>query len=72
MLGEQSHVADPRPQRRQLDATDGETEEQVVAETPHLHLAIEIPTGRGDHPHVDAHPLARADALNLAALQRPQ
>ena len=37
-----------------------------------MHLAVEIAPRRGEDAHVDAQPLAAADALHLAALDRAQ
>src|SRR5207247_1556042 len=65
---EDGHVPAAAAQRRQLDAPDGEAEEEIVAEATRLDLAVEVAARRRDDPHVDALPVVRPDALHLAAL----
>ncbi len=67
---EELHVALAITQRRQLDARDGEAEEEVVAEASFLHLAIEIATRRREDANVALDPAVAADPLGLAALDR--
>src|SRR5262249_27967360 len=71
-LDEQGDVPSPAAKRRQLQARDGETEEEVVAESLGLHLAIEIAPGRRDDSHVDRRPLVAPDAAHLHPLDRPE
>ena len=65
---EERDVAGPLAQRRQLDAADGEAVEEVVAEAPGLHLAIEIAPRRAEDAHVDLERPIAPDAPDLAAL----
>ena len=69
---EERDVAAASPQRRQLDARDGEAVEEVVAEAPGCDLAVEIAPRRGEDAHVDLDPLVAADAPDLAALDRAE
>src|SRR5690606_35626463 len=45
---------------------------EVLAETPGLDLLGEVAVGRRDHAHVDLDRLVRADAPDLALLERAQ
>ena len=72
MAREDGDVSGAAPQRGQLDAADGEAEEEVVAEATGLHLAVEVAARGRDDAHVDAVPPARPDALDLAALDGAQ
>ncbi len=72
MAREHLDVADPVPKRGQLDAPDREAEEEVVAEAPRSHFAIEVAARRREDSHVDAQPLAAAHPLHLASLDGAQ
>src|SRR5262245_14439796 len=69
MMSQQRHVAVPATQRRQLDARHGQAVEQVVAEAPRSHFAVEItPRGR-EHPNVDSYDTTAADGSDFAPLE---
>ena len=43
--------------------------EEIVTKPAGLNLLVEIPTSRGDHPHVDAQRPLTADTSDLRTLQ---
>ena len=59
-------------QRRDVQREHGEPVVEVGAEAAAVHLALEVAVGGGDDAHVDACARSRADALDLALLQRAQ
>ena len=68
-VGEQGDVLAALAQGRDADVDHVEPVEQVVAERAGRDRLLEVdPRGR-DHPHVDAHLLAAADAEERALLQ---
>src|SRR5690606_39002917 len=56
-------------ERRHLDLEDGETEEQVRAETPLVHLATKVAVGGRHDAHVDRAVARCPDAPDLALLE---
>lgn len=72
MLCKQWNVVATFPQRRQLDAGHRQAEERVVAETPLLHLPVEIPSSSRQNTDIDGYGTGTADADDLAPLQDAQ
>src|SRR5207248_11663810 len=71
-LGEERDVAAALAQRRHAQGDDAQAVEEVFAEAPGLHLAFEVAVGRGQDARVNDDGPGRADAANLALLQRAQ
>ena len=73
MIDQRRHVFAPLAQRRNLDVNDVQAIEQIFAEFVRRDAIDQPAIGRGDDAHVDdgRAPL-RADALNLAVLQKSQ
>src|SRR5262249_10318443 len=69
VVDEQRNVAPSLAQRRQTDADDVQSVEEVFAERAARDELLEIPVGRRDEPHVDADRRDAADALDLALLK---
>jgi hypothetical protein len=65
-------VASPPPQRRELDARDGETVEEIVAEATRLYLGVEIAPRGGDDANVDAERPVAADAAELLPVEHAE
>ncbi len=72
MLRERRNVLAAVAQRRQHHLDDVEAIEEILAEAALADAGREVSIGRGDDAHVDGHRLCRAEASDLAALQRPQ
>ncbi len=72
MFGERPNLVAPLPERRQGDADDVQPEEEILAELSVLYRGLEVPVGRGDHAHVDAHILPSAQPRELAVLEHLQ
>src|SRR3954466_3547402 len=53
VLGEQQNVSIALPQRRQMEQDDGQTKVQVSPERVVLNLALQVPIGGRQDPHVD-------------------
>ena len=53
-LREEHDITAPLAQRRQLDGHDLEPIEEILPEPTGLHLILEIPVGRRNHPDIDA------------------
>src|SRR5262249_57336227 len=69
---EQLEIARAVAQRRHHDREDVQAEEEIRAEAPLRDLLLEVAIRRGDHAHVDALGLRRADRLDLALLEHAQ
>src|SRR5215472_9937612 len=65
-------VPRPLPQRGQAHGEDREAEVEVRTESPEVHLAPEVPVGRGDHPDVDREMAIGAQPAHLARFQDSQ
>ena len=65
-------VAPPFAERRQLDAEDRETEEEVSAKTAGGDLPFEVAVRGGDQAHVDPCGAGLADLDELPAFEHPQ
>jgi hypothetical protein len=72
VLGEHRDVLLPLPERRDVDGDDAEPIQQILPESPRLHLFVHVPVGGRDDADVDALGLPTADGRDLAALQHPQ
>src|SRR5262245_11010003 len=70
--GEERDVVAPLAQRRQADLDRVDSEQQVLAEAPHRHLAAQVAVGGRDQPHRDPARAGRAHALELAGLEHAQ
>ena len=63
----------PLPERRHADLDDVEAIVEILAECSLGHSVGQHPIGRGENPDIDnRRGLVRADALNLAGLEKPQ
>ena len=71
-LGERQHVLAPLAQRRHVELDDVEAEVEILAERAAGDVLAQVGVGGAEHAHVDAAGLARAEALELAALQDAQ
>src|SRR5262249_7923790 len=60
------------PQRRQRNLHHGEPEVEIGAEAARVHLGAQVAVRRGDDAQVDGDELVRADAPDLAVLERAQ
>ncbi len=69
---EKGQVLEPLAQRRHVHADDGEAEVEVLAKTPAVHLALEVPVRRRDDADVDLARLDLAEAPDLARLEGAQ
>src|SRR5262245_45487047 len=72
MRRQDQDIASTFAQGRKLDPSDGQTMEEIVAKSPLLHFAIEIPPGRDDDADVDLQKAVAADAADLRAFQGAQ
>ena len=72
VLGEQRDVAAPLAERGQRERHHVQPVEEVLAEAPLLHHALEVAVGGGEHAHVHPDQLVAADALEGALLERAQ
>ena len=72
VLGEESDVLAALAQRWQGERHDVQAVVEILAEAPGGDLGREVAVGRRDDAHVDRNLGGRADAGDLALLQRPQ
>jgi len=72
MASEQRDVLAALAERRHADAEHVEPEEEVSAEPILRHHPLHVPIRGGDHAGVEAQEAARADGLELAALEHAQ
>jgi hypothetical protein len=70
MGGKKRDVFSAAPERRKLDTSNGQPEEEIVAKATGLNFAIEIASCRGDDSHIDVEPPFAPDASNLRPLDR--
>ena len=63
ILHQLGHILAPFGQRRHAHRNDIEPVVKILAEAPGGDFSDEIARCRADHPHIDAHPAAAADAL---------
>src|SRR5262249_15417958 len=72
MTSQEGDVTAALAQRRELDARDGESIEEVVAEASGLDFLVEVAPGGRHHAHIDADPLVATDAPKLGPLDCAQ
>jgi hypothetical protein len=72
VLGEQRDVLAPFAQRRRMNGEDAQAVEQVAAEAPLGHVALEVVVGGGDDAHVDRPWFRVADATDHALVENPE